>query len=329
MDPLSDVLSLLKPRNYMSAGLDAGGAWAIQFPEQGLGIKTGAVVSGHCWLMVEDMEPVRLNEGDCFLLASGKSFWLGSDLSVPAAQASSIFWKSRNGGIVTHNGGGDCFIVSSRFALDGSDAGRLRRMLPPVVHIRGRPETAALRWPVERTMQELREPRAGGLLVLQQLAQMMLVEALRLHMAQGGEQGGGRANGGEAGWLSALSDRQIGAAMTAIHADPSRRWTLQELAAKAGMSRSTFALKFRDMVGETPMDYLTRWRMLLAADRLSRTSDPISQICISLGYESESAFSNAFKKTMGCAPRQYGRRLTQVAGGMDARSNALDGSLAG
>ena len=99
----------------------------------------------------------------------------------------------------------------------------------------------------------------------------------------------------------------MGAAINAMHADPAHRWTLQELAERAGMSRSTFALKFKETVGASPMDYLTRWRMLLAGDRLANSSDPVSAIALSLGYESESAFSTAFKRVMDCSPRQYGR----------------------
>jgi AraC-like DNA-binding protein len=112
---------------------------------------------------------------------------------------------------------------------------------------------------------------------------------------------------GHVGWLFALTDRQIGTAIAAMHEDPAHGWTLQALAERAGMSRSTFALKFKAMVGASPMDYLTRWRMLLAGDRLASSSDPVSVIALSLGYESESAFSTAFKRVMGCAPRQYNK----------------------
>src|SRR6202035_4110382 len=104
-----------------------------------------------------------------------------------------------------------------------------------------------------------------------------------------------------AGWLFALADQQMSAAITCMHDNPAHRWTLQELARHAGMSRSTFALKFKQTVGESPMEYLTRWRMLLAGDRLANSSDPISIIALSLGYESESAFSTAFRRTMGCS----------------------------
>ena len=128
---------------------------------------------------------------------------------------------------------------------------------------------------------------------------MMLVQALRLHLAEG-------ASGG-VGWLFALADKQMSAAISAMHDDPAHRWTLQALAERAGMSRSTFALKFKETVGASPMDYLTRWRMLLAGDRLTNSSEPISAIALSLGYESESAFSTAFKRVMGCSPRRYGR----------------------
>jgi AraC-like DNA-binding protein len=120
-----------------------------------------------------------------------------------------------------------------------------------------------------------------------------------LHLAEG-------LNAGT-GWLFALADKKIGAAINAMHNNPAHRWTLQTLAQSAGMSRSIFALKFKEKVGTSPLEYLTRWRMLLAGDRLVNSNDSISAIALSLGYESESAFSTAFKRMMGCSPRQYYR----------------------
>src|SRR6266404_5288933 len=132
MDPLSDVLSLLKPRSYVSAGFDAGGEWSIQFSDQHERIKCYAVVSGECWLWVEGVpDAVRLKTGDSF---------------------------------VTYNGGGDFFLVGSRFAVSGNHAGMLLGKMPPIVHIRRESEQAALRWSVERMMQELREGQPGGFL---------------------------------------------------------------------------------------------------------------------------------------------------------------------
>jgi len=173
-------------------------------------------------------------------------------------------------------------------------------MLPPIVHIRNKAEQEALRWAVKRMMQELRERQPGGFLVAQHLAHMMLVQALRLHMHSGIHAGG-------VGWLFALADKQVGAALSSMHERPAHHWTLQELAERAGMSRSSFALKFRATVGAPPLEYLTRWRMLLAGDKLANSQDPVASIALSLGYESESAFSTAFKRVMGCSPRQYGR----------------------
>ena len=172
-------------------------------------------------------------------------------------------------------------------------------MLPPIVHIRKESDKAAMRWSLERMMEELRERQPGSFLVAQQIAYMMLVQALRLHLAEG-------LRGG-VGWLFALADKQMSAAISSMHDDPAHRWTVEELATRAGMSRSTFALKFKETVGTSPMEYLTRWRMLLAGDRLVNSKDPISVIALSLGYESESAFSTAFKRVMGCSPRQYSR----------------------
>ena len=138
-----------------------------------------------------------------------------------------------------------------------------------------------MRWSLERMREEVRDPQPGGSLIAQQLAYVMLVQALRLHLAEGVK--------GGVGWLFALADKQMRAAITSMHEEPAHQWTLQELAARAGMSRSIFALKFKQTVGTTPMEYLTRWRMMLAADRLKESGDTIYAIASALGYESESA----------------------------------------
>jgi AraC-like DNA-binding protein len=277
----------------------------MQFPQHE-GIKCYALVSGQCWLAVDGVsEAVHLKAGDCFLLPRGRPFRLASDLTLKPVDALSIFAAARNGGLVSQNGGGDCFMVGGHFALSGNHAGILLGVLPPIVHIRKESDKAAMRWSLERMMQELREPQPGGFLVAQHLAHMMLVQALRLHLAEG-------LRGG-VGWLFALADKQMSAAINSMHDDPAHAWTIQKLAERAGMSRSTFALKFKETVGTSPMEYLTRWRMLLAGDKLANSSDPISVIALSLGYESESAFSTAFKRVMGCSPRQYSRGQTPAS----------------
>ena len=305
MDPLSGVLSLLKPRNTMCGGFDVGGEWSLQFPQHE-GIKCYAVVSGRCWLAVEGVpEAVDLKTGDCFLLPLGRPFRLASDLALPPIDFKSMYKRPLNGGIAIWNGGGDVSGVGGFFGLEGKHAGILLGMLPPIVHIKKETDRLALRWSIERMMQELREPQPGSFLVLQHLAQMMLVQALRAHLAEG--------LSGSVGWLFALADQQMSVAIHAMHDDPAHPWTLQELAEKVGMSRSSFAAKFKETVGSTPIDYLIRWRMLLAGDRLKNSGDPISVISQSLGYESESAFSTAFKRVMGCSPRQYSRGRNLVS----------------
>ena len=132
------------------------------------------------------------------------------------------FSEPRDGAVATYNGGGDFFGVGGYFDFAGDHAGMLLGVLPPIVHIRNESDKAALRWSMERLMQELREPQPGGFLMAQHLAHMMLVQALRLHVADGSK--------GGVGWLSALADKQMGAAISAMHDDPARRWTLQELA---------------------------------------------------------------------------------------------------
>jgi AraC-like DNA-binding protein len=299
VDPLSDVLSLLKPRSYSFGGFAMGGDWSIRFRAYD-GIKCYAVAAGECWLSVEGVpDPVRLVRGDCFLLPRGRPFRLASDLTLTPIDAETILSTRRKDGFASFDAGAEFFLVGGHFALTGEPAGLLLGVLPPIAHLRKESDKAALRWSLERMAQELRERQPGGFLVVQHLAHMLLVQALRLYLTEG--------TGGGVGWLFALADPQVSAAIGAMHDEPARRWTVQDLAERALMSRSSFALKFKETVGASPMDYLTRWRMLLAGDRLTRSSDPISVIALSLGYESESAFSTAFKRVMGCAPRRYGR----------------------
>ena len=306
MDPLSDVLSILKPQSYMSGGWDMGGDWSIRFCTH-QGVKCYTLVSGECWLEIEGVpDPLHVKGGDCFLLPSGRPFRLASDLSVPPIDARDAFGLPLNGRIATINGGGSCFGVGGHFTFRGDQASILLGVLPPVVHIRRESDKTAMRWALERMMEELREPRPGSILVAQQLAYVMLVQALRLHIAEG-EKGG-------VGWLFALADEQMAAAIQAMHGEPAHDWTIQKLAERVGMSRSTFALRFKETVGKSPMEYLTRWRMLIASDKLANSNEPVSTIAFGLGYESESAFSTAFKRVMGRSPRKYGRGQKAAAG---------------
>jgi AraC-like DNA-binding protein len=299
MDPLSDVLSLLKPQSYMVGGFEAGGEWSVAFPER-RGIKVYAVVFGECWLAVEGTaDAVRLKTGDCFLLPRGKPFRLASDLGLPSVDGMTVIAAQRTSGVASLNGGRDCFGVGGHFAFASPHAEILLGALPAIVHVRKEADKAALRWSMERMRQELDDPQPGGFLIAEHLAHMILLQALRAYLAEGPK--------GGVGWLFALADKRIGAALSAMHENPARRWTLHELAAQAQMSRTSFAEKFKEKAGTPPLEYLTRWRMLIAGDRLTNSRDSVSAIALSLGYESESAFSTAFKRVMGSSPRQFSR----------------------
>ena len=299
MDPLSDVLSLLRPRSYMFHGLDAGDPWSLRFPPHD-GIRCYAILGGACWLVVEGVDtPTRLGAGDCALVTRPRSVRLTSDIDLAPTDAVALMTEAPEGSVVTFNGGGATSGLGGYFNFAGRHAAVLLALLPPVVHIRKEADRIALRASMEMLMQELREPQPGGALVARHLGSMMLVLALRLLLADA-------SSAGE-GWLCALADRQLGAALNALHADPARRWTLESLAERASMSRSAFALRFKRVVGEPPMTYLVRWRMLLAGDRLMHTSDTLSTIAYGLGYDSDSAFGAAFRRVMGCSPRQYAR----------------------
>ncbi|WP_343654201.1 AraC family transcriptional regulator [Paraburkholderia caribensis] len=302
VDPLSDVLSLLKLRSYVSGGFNASGDWAVRFGPHD-GIKFHAVLAGQCWVSVDGApEPIKVTAGECFILARGRPFRIASDMVVDAIDIRTLLPDVHDGGIVTYNKGGEFLSIGGYFTLADGQADFLLNVLPLIIHVRDEPRLLTLRWCVERMRQELREPQPGGGIIAQQLATMVLVEALRLQLSN--------APSGGVGWLFALADKRMRAAINAMHEAPGAKWTLQTLASHAAMSRTAFALRFKELVGLSPMDYLTRWRMTLAADRLTHSRDSVAEIALALGYESEKSFSTAFKRVMNCSPRRHGRRET-------------------
>ncbi len=301
MDPLSDVISLLEPRSYFVGGFEAGGDWSVRFGAYD-GIKCYAVTLGACWLAVEGAgEPVRLKQGDCFLLPHGWPFRVASDPVLPSDDWQRHFHCSRDGALVRLNDSGGVMVFGGHFQLAGLQAEILLGMLPPIVHLQSETDCETLRWAIDRMRQELTDSKPGSVLIVQQLVYVIIVQALRLHLDEGKG----------VGWLFALSDKHVGAAIAAIHREPARRWTVAALAAEVGMSRSGFAARFRQLVGDGPIEYLTRWRMLLAGRSMSR-GEPIGATARSLGYQSESAFSTAFKRVTGSTPRHHAR-LAAVA----------------
>lgn len=299
MDTLSQIVSTLKPRHVRAVGLNAGGLWSLNFGRYE-GIKFNAVVTGSCWLVMDGLDaPLRVSAGDCFLLTQGTPFRLATDDRATPADAESVFGPLASGTTALLNEGGDFLLFGSRFILEGDQARLLFGALPTLVHIKASDRESTLAWALSRLQDELREERPGGSLAVDHLAHLMLIEVLRRYVVDDRK--------GSTGWLRALSDSKVSQALRLMHEQPSRRWTLVDLAGEIGMSRTSFAVRFKAYVGLAPLEYLTRWRMLMASERLLSSEANISAIAAALGYQSESAFGSAFKRVMGCSPRRYAR----------------------
>lgn len=298
LDPLSEVLALMQPETCMAGGFGLNGDLAIEFPKH-TGVKCYALLSGRCFLVLDGMQPVELHAGDCFLLPHGRPFVLTTDLKLEpvnyrvAMERGAMQKQPQDGGSLA------TYMAGGFFAFTGTMAEMILKSLPPVVRLHSEPDKAAIRQSIERMREELANPQPGSALMAQHLAHGLLIQALRLHLAEQAASG--------SGWLFALTDPQLSRVIAAIHEDPAAPWTVQSLAERAGMSRSVFASRFQAKVGTTPVEYLTRWRMLLAANRLKHSAEGTSTIAQSLGYDSESAFGKAFRRVMGTSPRRYAR----------------------
>ena len=304
-DPIAAAIGLLRPRTVVDPGFHAAGSWAVRF-EAFRYVRIGGVEQGECWLALDGHEPVHLREGDIYLLVNPPSYLLASDLTAEPLTATSV-WDSTANGVarIGSEAEQDLYLCGGSFWFDDSNASILLDVLPPLVHIQAAdPRNKLLANVSKLLVTEVENNAVGSSLVLDHLVQILFVHGLRAYAEQTDR---------PAGWLGAISDDGIGAALRAMHADVAHRWTLNELAGIAHMSRSAFAVSFKKRVGTAPLDYLIQWRMSLARDALRRNNRSLSELALATGYESESAFSTAFRRVAGASPKQFRDRAAQVS----------------
>lgn len=296
-DPLSDALDLIEARCAMSGTMLAGGAWAIRVPRPGQ-LKFQAVVKGAAWLRLDGLDKLfKLEAGDAILLNGKHAFVVASDFRAPELQATELFRETI--GRTSRVGSADEYhVVGGHVSLNATGIDLLVDSLPPVIHVKtGTAEASVISWLLCQLVREMDAERPGALCATSQLAQLVFVQMMRAHI-----------NAAEPllpGWLRAIGDEKIAPAIRLMHAEPARAWQLAELAKAVGMSRTSFAERFKAVAGVAPLAYLANWRMRLAERALRDGSEPVSALALSLGYTSESAFSNAFKRIVGLAPNRY------------------------
>ncbi|WP_208862130.1 AraC family transcriptional regulator [Paraburkholderia caballeronis] len=300
-DPLSDLLDFLQARCDLSGRLVAGGAWARRFINLDA-IKFCAVTEGGCWYSIDGMaEPARADIGDVLITNGTRTLTLASAAAlVPDATTTPVV---RDGNDQYQLGEGcDFTMLGGTVQIDADRQALLLNGLPPLIHVRGTTDEARpLAWLLEQLVAEMKGGRPGRAAVISGLAQLLFIQTLRAYLAH--------ASDGDKGWLKGFGDQRLAVVLSHIHSEPSRNWGLEELAKKAGMSRTSLAVRFREMMGVPPLAYLTQWRMYLARREL-RAGASISEAAASVGYASDSAFSSAFKRVMAVAPGQY-RRAAQ------------------
>lgn len=299
VDPLSDVLSLLEVQGLRCTRLEAAGAWSLRFGSKPL-IKFVAVLRGTCWITLEGEPPQRVEESDTFLLIAAPAYVVASDPVLRPVNGDRLYAERATD--VARLEGDDVVLMGGGYVVEGDDLSPLLGALPPFLRIpAGAREAEALRGTLELLNNELGQDAIGGSLMAKRLAEILLVQALR---ACASDQEG-RQTINTLGWVGALADPQVGAAIRLMHRDVGRRWTVGDLAAAVGMSRSAFALRFRERVGQPPLDYLLRWRMQQARAALRRGDVSVATLAARLGYASDAAFGFAFKRVYGRAPKSY------------------------
>src|SRR5579862_8125877 len=258
---------------------------------------------GNCWLSVEGIpEPIPLTGGDCFLLARGTSFVLRDSTRTRPRWTFREIGAKANGNVVHCGGGGaPTTIVCGSFSFDRASLRPITQLLPSFILIKAdQARTLALHGTMQALASEMAEQVPGSEIVANRLAEVLFIQILRAHIASGPER--------NKGWLRAVFDPQMGTALGAIHDSVNTPWTVESLAEAAGMSRSSFAARFKELLGQTPMEYVTEWRMQKAMQLLQQRDKKLPEVARLVGYESDAAFSKAFKRVVRVNPGGYLKR---------------------
>jgi AraC-like DNA-binding protein len=294
-DPLSEIITLLRPRAVFSKRISGAGRWGVRYSSFGLP-SFCAVLEGSCRLAVDREKPATIEAGDFILLPATPAFTIsGFERVTPTQLDPHASTGSR--GEVRHGARGgrpDVRMLGGYFEFDSPDAALLVSLLPAMIHVRGVPRLATL---VGLVGEESLDQRSGRELVLARLVEILLIEALRSVSAEDVTPG----------LLRGLADERLARAIRQMHAHLGRGWTVAQLAKTCALSRSTFFERFTRVVGITPMDYLLTWRMAVARDLLRREAMPIADVAQRVGYASASTFSTAFSRHVGEAPGRYAR----------------------
>lgn len=322
MDPITDIFATLHITAVVHSRLEATAPWGLtrsaREPEAtdsgGHRITPselahfGMVSRGNCWLSVEGIaDPIPLTGGDCFLLAPGSAYTLRDD---PQTRAKSFCEVARPDGNVIHYGGGGAptSIISGFLCFDKPSLKPVIQLLPSFILIKAdQARSLALHTTLQLLASEMAEQEPGSEVAADRLAEVLFIQTIRAHIASGSESC-------KRGWLRAIFDPQIGAALKSVHENVNGPWTVDSLAAAGGMSRSAFAVRFKALLGQTPLEYVTEWRMQKAIQLLQQQDMKLTEIAQSVGYDSDAAFSKAFKRVVGRAPREYRRSGVEVLG---------------
>jgi AraC-like DNA-binding protein len=299
MDPLDDVFAAMRVQSALYARLETTAPWGIQF-KAGQSARFGMVVRGGCWLSVDGVaEPVALTAGDCYVIVRGSTYMLRDTPRSATQNCFDVIGSSRVGNVIDVGGGGaPATVITGWFVFDELGARPLMELMPLLLHARiDQNRTQLLQSTLQQLAMETASPGLGSGVVVSRLADILFIEAIRSHVASPG--------GADVGWLSALSDRRLAPALRAMHQETAKDWTVEQLAAKAGMSRSAFAAHFKERVRQSPLEYLTRWRMFRAGALLRQGEQTVGQVAFAVGYETEAAFSKAFKRINGMTPGSY------------------------
>ena len=310
MDVLTDVLESIHVKSVVFGRLELTAPWGLSMPGGHAGFYV--VTRGACCLQVEGVdEPLQLAGGDFVVLAKGQPHVIKDRESSTALPVAEVLGKCASrkgcqpGGIFRHGAGGGgplTTLIGGCFRFEDGAKNPLVSALPAVVHVTSDYGTP-VQW-LEASLQfvasEMAAGQPGAETVVGRLADILLVQAVRAHLAQSGE--------AARGWLRGLVDPQIGEALALIHEKPEEPWTVESLAARVAMSRSAFAARFAQLVEEPPLTYLTRWRMHKATRLLRASHAGLGEIARRVGYEAEAAFNKAFKRWMGTTPGAYRRQ---------------------